>query len=216
MIDLSNVCHGNRRKVRAAPKRGWWQLRQGRVHIFVCEGGAFVIWQTNWQQDVHSDSQGGTFFFGRMPGGHSLSAFMYARNSGGQATSSSPGLRERWSELNWIGAKWSEVEWRTDREMVRRCRCAYILSGSGCVCVCVRLRHVAHFIFQVINQFSAPLKMKTKNENERTKLKLTLTLTLLSSGAKKWIPHRGALWLARVTVSPGGEATVGASGRSVN
>jgi len=40
------------------------------------------------------------------------------------------------------------------------------------VFVCVCLRHVAHFIFQVINQFSAPLKMKTKNEP--AELKLTL------------------------------------------
>lgn len=206
-----------------SPKRkggvaGWWQLRHGPVHIFVCDCGAFVIWQTNWQQDVRSDSRSkrqGAFERVFWPGGGGLrgQALLAASTACRRLCmrvipeASSP-ERERWSELNWIGAKWSGARDRRRRRCVGvpiSCRCL-----CACVCVCVCLRHVAHFIFQVINQFSAPLKMKTKNE--RAALKLTLLSRRgfqelrLASKSRSWVAGRLALGSGIREWGPGGNS----------
>lgn len=95
-----------------------------------------------------------------------------------------------------------------------------------CICVCLCVRHVAHFIFQVINQFSAPLKMKTKNE---LKLKLTLPIDWSVYGWEAWVGWivslevgvaHGLRWLPGVRSQLLGcwglGATVGAPEKSVN
>lgn len=159
-----------------SPKRkggvaGWWQLRHGPVHIFVCDCGAFVIWQTNWQQDVRSDSRSkrqGAFERVFWPGGWGtkgsgapgsvdcLSAFMYARNSGGQFAGTG---KMEWTELNW-----SEVKWSTRQKAEEVRRCAYILPLSLCVrlCVCVPATRSTFYFPSNKSIFRT-----TKNENEK-------------------------------------------------
>lgn len=155
-----------------SPKRkggvaGWWQLWHGPVHIFVCDCGAFVIWQTNWQQDVRSDSRSkrqgfptaSRGFFGvrrswqRRPG---LSAFMYALNSAGQFAGTG---KMEWTELNW-----SEVKWSTRQKAEEVRRCAYILPLSLCVrlCVCVPATRSTFYFPSNKSIFRT-----TKNENEK-------------------------------------------------
>lgn len=158
-----------------SPKRkggvaGWWQLRHGPVHIFVCDCGAFVIWQTNWQQDVRSDSRSkrqGAFERVFWPGGGGLrgQALLAASTACRRLCmrvipeASSP-ERERWSELNWIGAKWSGARDRRRRRCVGvpiscRCLCAF-------VCVCVPATRSTFYFPSNKSIFRT-----TKNENEK-------------------------------------------------
>jgi len=161
---------------------GDWQLRHGPVHIFVCDCGAFVIWQTNWQQDVHRGQRvqkGGVF--GAIQGGSRgsgvpcLSAFMYARNSRGQSARTG---KMEWTELNW-----SEVKCRT---RWKRRRCVGVpmswLSFPLCVCVCVPATRSTFYFPSNKSIFRT-----TKNENE----KRTSGAEVDASIEKKWPAYRG-------------------------
>lgn len=85
-----------------------------------------------------------------------LSAFMYARNSGGQFAGTG---KMEWTELNW-----SEVKWSTRQKAEEVRRCAYILPLSLCVrlCVCVPATRSTFYFPSNKSIFRT-----TKNENEK-------------------------------------------------